>query len=84
MRIAIALPLLLMAACNVSKDGNGTTTVEYDQNTAESALDTAGNKAAQIGGAIVDDVEESADKVGNKIGDVDVDVDVKNDGNKAN
>ena len=84
MRIAIALPLLLLAGCNVSQDGNGTTTVEYDQNTAEGALETAGNHAEQIGGAIVNDVGEAADKVSNKVGDVDVDVDIEADGNKAN
>jgi hypothetical protein len=83
MRIAIALPLFLLAACNVSKDdGNGTTTVSFDQNAAENTLDTVGDQAQNIGGEIVNDVKETADKVDNKVGDVDVDVNTS-DGNKT-
>ena len=72
MRIAIAVPLLLLAACNVSKEGNSVT-VQYDENTAENVVEDIGDTAKNVGGAIANDVEETADKVQNT--DVDVDVD---------
>ena len=76
MRVTHALPLLLiLGACNVSKDGNEVT-VQYDQNTAENAVADAGNFAENIGGAIANDASRTADKVQNEVGDVDVDVDV--------
>ncbi|QIL02392.1 hypothetical protein G7078_06025 [Sphingomonas sinipercae] len=83
MRILFALPLLLAAAaCNVSKDDNGVT-VQYDQNTAEDAVSDAGNVAENVGGAIVNDVEKTADKVQNTDIDVKTDVDTNTaDGNK--
>lgn len=73
--ILVAIPLIALAACNVSKEDNGVT-VRYDQNTAENAAADAGNFAENVGGMIANDVEKSADKVQNKVGDVDVDVDV--------
>ena len=76
MRVTHALPLLLiLGACNVSKDGNAVT-VQYDQNTAENAVADAGNFAENVGGAIANDASKAADKVQNKVGDVDVNVDV--------
>ena len=71
-----ALPLLSLAACNVSKDdGNDSVTVQYDQNTAENAVANAGNFADNVGGAIANDASKAADKVQNKVGEADVDVD---------
>ena len=81
MRIAIALPFMLLAACNVSKEGNETT-VTLDQNAAESAVGTAADTAQNAGAAIANDVGQAADTVQNQVGDVDVDV--KTDGNAAN
>ena len=80
MRILLVIPALLVAgACNVSKEGNAVT-VEYDQNTAEQAVSDVSNTAQDVGGAIANDVEETADKVQNT--DVDVDVDTNTaDGN---
>ena len=84
MRIAIALPILLLAACNVSKDdGNGTTTVSFDQNKAEETLGTVSNGAQAAGGAIINDVKEAGDTVQDKAGNVDIDIDTNTaDGNK--
>ena len=71
MRILLVIPALLAAgACNVSKEGNAVT-VEYDQNTAENAIADVSNTAQNVGGAIANDVSETADKAQN----VDVDVD---------
>jgi hypothetical protein len=80
--ILVAIPLLALAACNVSKDGNSVT-VEYDQNTAENAAAEAGNFAENVGGIIANDVDTTADKVQNEVGDVDVDVDVNRNDNPA-
>jgi hypothetical protein len=81
MRVAIALPFILIAACNVSKEGNQTS-VTFDQNAAESAVATAGDAAQNAGSAIVNDVGQAAGTVQNEVGDVDVDIDT--DGNAAN
>ena len=71
MRILIAIPVLLvLAACNVSKDGNAVT-VQYDQNTAENAAADIGNTAENIAADIGNDVSRTADKVQNKVGDND-------------
>jgi hypothetical protein len=78
MRVAIALPLLLLAACNVTKDDqNGATTLSIDHSEAENTLDAAGDTAQNIGGTIVNDVQDTAAQVDNQ---VDVDVDVNRDG----
>ena len=84
-RIALTIPMIAaLAACQVSNDGNGTTTVEYNQDVAENAAADVSNTAQDIGGAIANDVSESADKVQNKVGDVDVDVDVDRDAPASN
>ncbi|HET9353061.1 MAG TPA: hypothetical protein VFO32_03600 [Sphingomicrobium sp.] len=74
MRALFALPLLAMAACQVTKDdANDSVTVEYNQDVAENGLEDAGNLAENVGEAIANDVGEAADKVENT--DVDVEVD---------
>jgi hypothetical protein len=71
MRIALALPLVLLAsACNVSKDDNAVT-VQYDQNTAENAAADISNTAQNIGADIANDVQKTGDKIDNRIGDGD-------------
>ena len=78
MRIAFAIPLLLLAACNVTKDGNAVT-VQYDQNTAENAAADIGNTAQNIAADIGNDVQKTGDKLENKIGNANVDVKVGHD-----
>jgi hypothetical protein len=67
MRIALAIPLLLLGACNVTKDGNAVT-VQYDQNTAENAAADIGNTAQNIAADIGNDVQTTGDKIENKVG----------------
>ena len=77
MRIVIALiPLTLATACNVSKEGNAVT-VQYDQNTAENTAADVGNFAENVGAAISNDVQRTADKVQNTDVDVTVNQDVQ-------
>ena len=82
MRIALALPLLLLGACQVSKDDtNGTTSVTYNGDVAENAAADIGNSAQNIGADIGNDLQQTGDKIGNQVGDVDVDVDANVDTN---
>lgn len=78
MRIALAIPLLLLGACNVTKDGNSVT-VQYDQNTAQNTATDIGNAAQNIAGDIGNDVQNTGDKLQNKIGNTDVSVKVDHD-----
>jgi hypothetical protein len=55
-------------------------TVQYDQNTAENAAADVGNFAQNVGGAIANDVDQTADKVRNTDVDVDVNADVQTNG----
>ena len=81
MRSLIALPLLALAACQVTKDdANDSVTVEYNQDVAEEGIEDAANVAEDVGQTIANDVDRTADKVEN----TDIDVDVDTDGNKAN
>jgi hypothetical protein len=73
MRILIAVPVvLLLCACNVSKEGNAVT-VQYDQNTAENTAADVGNAAQNIAADIGNDVKKTGDKIQNT--DVSVKVD---------
>jgi hypothetical protein len=85
MRKALALPLLMLfAGCEADvNQANDSVTLQYDENLAESTVDTVTNEAEEIGGLIVNDVQETADTVQNEVGDVDVDVDVNTDGEAA-
>jgi predicted small secreted protein len=79
MRILIAVPaLLVLGACNVTKDGNAVT-VQYDQNTAENTAADIGNSAQNIAADIGNDVAKTGDKIQNKVSDTDVSVKVGND-----
>ena len=83
MRILFAVPLLMLGACQVTKDDNSTT-VSFNEDVAENAAADAGNFAENVGGMIANDVDRTADKVQNEVGDVDVDVNVsRNDDNDA-
>jgi hypothetical protein len=78
MRVLLAVPLLLLGACQVSKDDNSTT-LSFNEDIASNAAEDFGNAAENLGGAIANEADETADKVKNKVGDVDVDVNVSRD-----
>jgi len=78
MRVALLVPILLLGACNVTKDGNAVT-VQYDQNTAENTAADVGNVAQNIAADIGNDVQKTGDKLENKIGNANVDVKVGHD-----
>jgi hypothetical protein len=70
MRIVIAaIPLLLLGACQVSKDNaNGTTSVTYNSDVAENAAADVGNTLQNVAGDISNDVSNESAKVQNKVG----------------
>lgn len=77
MRILIAFPLLLVAACDVDRDAaNDTTTIELNEAEAQNIAEDVGNTAEGIGSAIANEAEETAAKIQN----TDVDVDVNTGG----
>jgi predicted small secreted protein len=79
MRILIAIPaILLLGACNVSKEGNAVT-VQYDQNTAQNTAADIGNTAQNIANDIGNDVQTTGAKLENKVGNTDVNIKVGKD-----
>jgi hypothetical protein len=73
-----ALPLLALAGCNVTKDGNAVT-VQYDQNTAENALADVSNTAENVAADVGNEVKSTGDKIDNKVGSTDANVSVNAD-----
>ncbi|HJS41706.1 MAG TPA: hypothetical protein VJ763_09970 [Sphingomicrobium sp.] len=72
MRTIIALPLLALAACQVTEDDqNDAITVQYNEDVAANAAEDIGNAAQEAGEAIANGAEEAVDTARN----VDVDVD---------
>jgi hypothetical protein len=79
MRILVAIPVvLLLGACNVTKEGNAVT-VQYDQNTAENTAADVGNTLQNVAADIGNDVKNTGDKIENKVGNTDVDVKIGKD-----
>jgi len=79
MRALMMVPLLALAACQVTKDEqNDTISATYNQDVAENAASDVGNFAENVAADIGNDVEKTADKVEN------TDITVDTDGNKAN
>ena len=77
MRALMMVPLLALAACQVTKDEqNDTVSATYNEDVAENAASDVGNFAEDV----ANDVENTADKIGDKAENVQVEVDT----NKAN
>jgi hypothetical protein len=66
MRILFAIPLVLVAGCNVSNDANNDQVmIQYNEETAQNALEDAGNTAENIGAAIGNEADRAANKIDN-------------------
>jgi hypothetical protein len=83
MRIILALPILLLGACQVSKDENSVS-VTYNSDVAANAAADVGNTAQNVAADIGNDVKATGEKIQNKADNTDVNVsaDVKTE-NKA-
>ncbi|HSR00966.1 MAG TPA: hypothetical protein VLM36_13755 [Sphingomicrobium sp.] len=86
MRSIIAIvPLILLGACQVSKDnGNGTVSVTYNSDEASNVAADVGNTAQNIAGDIGNDVKKSGDKIENRVGNANVNVSIRNDSETEN
>ena len=85
-----ALPLLALAACNVTDNNNGSSTISIDDNRIEQGTDRLANEAAKAGDKAADvlrnagpeieqgakDIKERAGRVADKAENIDVDVDL--------
>ena len=76
MRIMHAIPLLLAAGCNVSRDeANNTVSMTINEEEAGNDLQNAGNTIQNI----AEDVGNEAENLGDKARNTDVDVNVNSD-----
>lgn len=81
MRIALAaIPLLLLGACQVSKDdNNGTASVTYNGDVAANAANDVGAKATTIAGEIGNNVKTEGAKLKDKVDNTNVNLTVGKD-----
>ena len=81
MRMMIALPLLLLGACNVTKDGNNdTVSITVNEDLAANTAANVSNDVQNIAADVSNSVENAGDKLKNT--DVDVKVDTNTQDNK--
>ena len=80
MRIAVitaAAALLALSACQVRQDEqNDSTTVAFNADVAENAVEDAAATAENVAEDAANEAQEIGQTVENEVGDVDVDVDV--------
>ena len=68
MRFAIILPVLLLAACSLSKDPNSNAvTLGYDNGAVENGAKVVTTEAGKIAGDIANDVKDTGSKIKDKI-----------------
>ncbi len=96
-RFTLAAPLLLLGACNVTDNNNGSSTISIDENRIERGTDILANEASEAGAKAAnavenagpaleksaDDIQERAGRVADRIDNVDVDVDLDTSDRKA-
>ncbi len=83
MRILLTIPLLLVGACNVSKDeANNTVSVTFNQEVAANVTADVGNGVENIASDIGNDVKKTGDKIQNTDVDLKVNTNVQTE-NKA-
>ena len=87
---ALVASFALLAACDVTDNNNGSTTIAIDDNKIEAGADAIANEASEAGDKAADllrnagpeieqsasDIKERAGRVADKIDNVDVDVDL--------
>lgn len=87
---ALVAPIALLAACNMTDNGNGSTTISIDENKIEQGTDVLANEAAKAGDQAANvlqnagpeieksasDIKERAGRVADKVDNIDVDVDL--------
>jgi hypothetical protein len=75
MRIFLALPLLLVAGCDVQKDAaNDQTTYELNEQHIEDVANDVGNTAEDAANSVSNAASAVGDRIENEVGGVDVKV----------
>ena len=81
MRILLAIPLLLVGACNVERDqANDTTAITINEDQVENTTADVGNTVGNIAAEVGNEAKDLGDRVRNT--DVDVNVDTNTQDNR--
>lgn len=84
MRIIVALPLLLAAACSVENDDrNDAVTLNYDASAVENVADDLGNAAQDAASELGNATRSAGDAIENEIDNIDVDIDINRNNNRT-
>ena len=76
MRLAIITPLLLLAACQVSKDtANEEVSVQLNGEVAENGIQDVASDLERAAGDASNELDRAGDAIGNRVGRIDVDLD---------
>ena len=82
MRIAFALPLLALAACNVNNDSaNDSMTLQYNGQKIEDAASDAADTARDVASGVGNVAASTGTAIKNEVGDIDVDLDISRNRN---
>lgn len=74
MRLLLAAPLLLLAACSVETDRrNGQTTIGFDEKIVTNTTDRLGNAAEET----ANEIERAGQELRNEARGIDIDVDIR-------
>ena len=78
MRILIVLPLMALAACQVSKDeANNTVSVTFNETVAANVVDDAQNVGENVAAGVGNELRRAGDRIENTDVDVKVNTDAK-------
>ena len=68
MRITLILPVLLLGACQVSKDdANNTVTATFNQDVAANAAADVGNTVENVASDVGNEAKATGEKISNKV-----------------
>ena len=77
MKMIVALPLLLVAACSVDSDSrNDAVTLNYDASAVENVAEDLGNAAEDAASQVGNAVEGAGRAIENEVDNLEVDVDI--------
>ena len=66
----LAAPLLLLGACNMTDNGNGSSTISVDENKIEQGTEFVANQASEAGETAVNAVENAGPELQNTASDI--------------
>ena len=69
-RFTLAAPLLLLGACNVTDNNNGSSTISVDENRIEQGTDMLANEASKAGAKAVNAVENAGPAIEQSASDI--------------